>query len=372
MLNSMRKHFIRSGLLLLGIMAFSLQVMAQGPTPTPSVPAGPTLAAVFARREVVCGVSQDLFGFGYLDPNTGDVSGFDVDFCRAIASAVLGDASLVSLPLYPDSAAGEDALHKGDIDILLHNVTWTLTDDAKDLTFGPVNFYGGQTAMVRGESSFNDWPDLDGKTICVVTGSSAETHLLPYMQSRGFTGNLLPVAALGDGQKALDDGRCDALSSDIVQLTILRQRATQQSYRVWQNSNQIYTHEPYAPVMRSGDDQWQTLVNWTILGLIQAEQLGVSSENVQSLLRQQKPTLETDADYIKRVGPDVAHFLDPILGLGGVLGVQPDFMRLVILQVGNYGEIYNRHLGPEGDLPIERGLNSLLKDGGLLYSPDWH
>jgi len=341
---------------------------------------GPTLNAILARREVICGVNQDLFGFGYLDPNTGEVSGFDVDFCRAVAAAVLGDAKLVSLPLYSGVADGENALLNGDVDLLMHNVTWTMTDDAKGLIFGPVNFYSGQTAMVRTLRNATTWADLDGATICVVTGSIAESDVLPYMASQGLHGGLLSVATLIDGQQALNEGRCDAISSDVAQLSILRQRSGDpQSYMIWQNSSLFYTREPYAPVLRPGDDQWQTIVEWTFLGLIEAEQLGISSENVQSWIRQTTPatqdgqpsTTESDADYLNRVGPEVARFLDPTLGIGKNLGIASNFMLPVIREVGNYGEIYNRHLGSEGDLPIERGLNNLWTKGGLLYAPNW-
>ncbi len=371
----MRKSIIQIGLLL-SILSFSLPTLAQD-VPTNN---GPTLNAILTRREVICGVNQDLFGFGYLDPNTGDVSGFDVDFCRAVAAAVLGDATLVSLPLYSSAAAGEDALRSGEIDVLLHNVTWTMNDDAQGLIFGPINFYGGQTVMVRTVRAATTWADLDGGTICVVTGSTAESDVLSYMAGQGLNGGLLSVANLNEGLQALNDGRCDAISSDVVQLSILRQRSDDpQAYQVWQNSDQYYTREPYAPVVKAGDDQWQTIVEWTFLGLIQAEQLGITSENVRTKMRQQvpaatageQPSLESDADYISRVGPEVARLIDPTLGIGKTLGLLPNFMFSAIQDVGNYGEIYNRHLGPEGDLPIERGLNNLWQNGGLLYAPDW-
>lgn len=369
----MRKLFIRFGLLLAGIALLVLPASAQGPAK-----AGPTLSAVMARREVICGVNQDLFGFGYLDPNTGEVNGFDIDFCRAVAAAVLGDSTLISLLLYPNAAAGQDALRQGEIDILLHNVNWTLTADAQDLVFARPNFYGGQTVMVRGDSPANDWPDLDGNTICVVAESIAESDLLFYLQRRGLNAQLLSLASLNDAQSALDDGRCDALSSDVVQLTILQQRSRdQKTYRVWQRSDQLYTRQPFAPVIRSGDDQWATIVEWTLLGLIEAEQLGISSENVQTFIRQtitqpgQADTLESQEDYISRVGAEVARFLDEGLGIGNILGLTPNFMLPVIREVGNYGEIYRRHLGPEGDLPIERGWNNLSRDGGLFFAPDW-
>jgi general L-amino acid transport system substrate-binding protein len=370
----MRKILMRTGLLLLLLIPFGVGVQAQQ---IQLAPPGPTLNAIQSRRNLLCGVNQDLFGFGFLDPNTGNVSGFDVDFCHAIAAAVLGDSTLVSLQVYSTTADGEDALRSGAIDVLMHNVTWTLSDDAQNLVFGPVNFYGGQTIMVRSDSTYDDWPQLDGKTICVVTGSVAEDQVLRYMQSKGLAGNLLSVAALNDGRQALDDGRCDAVSGNVVDLSALRQRSGDSiAYNVWQNSSQFYTHEPFAPVIRADDDQWETIIDWTFLGLIEAEQLGISSETLQTLVRQPIPNdtqgaLEADTDYIARVGPEVARFLDANFGIGYLLGLQPNFMAEVIRQVGNYGEIYNRHLGPIGELPIERGLNNLVRNGGLLYAPGW-
>jgi general L-amino acid transport system substrate-binding protein len=366
----MRHTLIPISLMFMLLFSMNAPTLAQD---TKTTEVGPTLNSIFSRREVNCGVNQDLPGFGYINPNTGDISGFDVDFCRAVAAAVLGDATLVNLMLMPTQAAGEEALRSGDIDVLMRNVNWTLTDDAAGLVFGPINFYNGDTIMVRAQGSVTDWPDLDAATICVVTGSTAESHLIVYMQSRGLTGNLLAVTTLADGQQALDAGRCDALSSDLVQLTALRERSTSpEAYIVWQNSSQFYTREPFAPVMRSGDDQWNTIVDWTVLGLIQAEQLGISSENIQSKLRLGSgDSAESDADYVKRVGPDVAVLFDQVLGIGGVLGLQSNFMLAVIMQVGNYGEIYDRHLGPRGELPIDRGLNNLQQNGGLIYAPDW-
>ncbi|MBZ0280426.1 MAG: transporter substrate-binding domain-containing protein [Anaerolineae bacterium] len=357
--------------LLLLVMLGSWPTLAQTPTPPP---AGPTLNGILSRRLVNCGVNPNLFGFGYLDPNTGQINGFDVDFCRAIAAAIFGDATAAQLEIYTTVEDGEDALRSGEIDILLHNVVLTLGDDTRDLEFAPANFYNGQSIMVRSENNSAEWADLDGASICVVEGSTAENRLLPYMSSLGFSGQLLTLPTLEEARDALSEGRCDAQSADVVNLTVLQQRSGDpNAFRVWQRADQLYTREPFAPVIRAGDDQWANIVRWTLWGLIEAEQLGVSSENVNALIRriEGQTVAESDAEYIARVGPAVSRFLDPTLGIGTPLSLAPNFMLGVIREVGNYGEIYNRHLGPDAMLPIERGLNSLWRDGGLLYAPDW-
>lgn len=364
------KKIIPVGLLLLTLLGI-WPTLAQTPTPPP---AGPTLNSILSRRLVVCGVNPNLFGFGFLDPNTGQITGFDVDFCRAIAAAIFGDATAAQLEIYSTVPEAQEALRSGEIDILLHNIVWTLGDDARDLEFGPANFYNGQSIMVRAETNIFEWADLDGSSICVVEGSVAQANLLPHMASLGFTAQLVAVPSLEEARDALSEGRCEAQSADVVNLTVLQQRSGDAAaYRVWQRADQIYTHEPFAPVIRAGDDQWTNIVRWVMLGLIKAEELGVSSETVNALVRrvEGQTIAETDADYIARVGPEVSKLLDPGLGLGAVLSIPPNFMLSVIREVGNYGEIYNRHLGPEATLPIERGLNNLASEGGLLYAPDW-
>lgn len=364
------KKFIPVGLLLLLLLS-SWPAFAQTPTPPPP---GPTLNSILSRRLVNCGVNPNLFGFGYLDPNTGQINGFDVDFCRAIAAAIFGDATAAQLEIYTSVQEGEEALRSGEIDILLHNVVVTLADDVRDLEFGPVNFYNGQSIMVRAESRSAEWTDLDGASVCVMDGSLAQTDLLPHMSSLGISGQVVVLPSLEEARDALSEGRCDAMSADLVNLTVLQQRSGDPgAFRVWQRADQIYTHEPFAPVIRAGDDQWANIVRWVLWGLVEAEQLGVSSETVNVLTRrfEGQVALETDDEYIARVGPSVARFLDPTLGIGTPLSIAPNFMLGVIREIGNYGEIYNRHLGTEAMLPIERGLNSLWRDGGLLYAPDW-
>ncbi len=357
--------------ILLLLLAGTFAAQAQDAQPTATI--GPTLTSILSRREIICGVNQSVFGFGYLDPNTGEVRGFDVEFCRALATALFGDPAAAQIPIYPDLQRAKDDLASGQVDILFRSLVLNAADDAAGFEFGPPNFYNGQTLMFRSDSAVTDWEGLDGATICVTPGSTAQ-NTLPYAaSSRGASVQLLEQPSADAAMEALTNGQCDAQSGDMVLLTGLQQRADDPgAYRVWQQPDQIYTREPFAPLLRAGDDQWSNIVRWTLLGLIQAEQLGISSENINSLLRQSDgQTTEDDATYRSRVGPDVARFLDRSLGIGGQLNLEPDFMQAVIRAVGNYGEIYERYLGANADLPIERGLNNLWQNGGLLFAPDW-
>ncbi|MEO8609286.1 MAG: transporter substrate-binding domain-containing protein [Chloroflexota bacterium] len=343
-------------------------LVAQAQTATPS-PSGPTLNSILSRGQVNCGVNQDLPGFGYLDPNTGAVSGFDVDFCRALGAAIFGDATAANLLLYSGND-GIAALQKGDVDVLFHNIVWSPALDGNGLTFGPINFYNGQTMMVRSESGLGEWPNLNGKTICVTTGSNAETSLPEALTNHGINAQILKVDSFEAARDALSDGRCDAESAGRVELEVLRQQSgTPDAFIVWKGADRLYTHEPFAPMLRYGDQQWSSIVEWTSLGLIQAEQLDVSSENIATLV--QNAGEQPDA-YVTRVGQHIAHLLNTSLDAPNNLGLAPDFMAGVIREVGNYGEIYNRNLGTEiGELKLDRGVNALAADGGLLYAPDW-
>ncbi len=365
---------------LLTLLAFSIAavpIYAQDATPTP-LPTGKTLNALRSRNQLICGINQDVLGLGYLDPNSGDVVGLQVDLCRALAVALFGDPAAVQFPPYASTDAAMKALQSGEVDLLIRDIPWTLSADTSGLEFGPPIFYSGEGIMVRADGGAKTWKDLNSKTVCVVKGSTAEAEILTYAAAMQNISLQLITPASDTLQAAwqnLQDGRCDALSAERVQLLILQKRAADpQSYVVWDGVNDIYTHEPYAPIMRNDDEQWTNIVRWTMLGLVEAEQLGITSVTVQSLVRQADPKTqapETDADYLTRVGPERARFLDPQFGIGAQLGLAPDFMRQAIVEVGNYGEIYARHFGAQGDLTLVRGINSLVVNGGLMYAPDW-
>ncbi len=371
----MTTHWMRIGfvaiLLIAGIGGTALAQDQPAATP---VPVGPTLHSVLSRGELVCGVNQDLFGFGYLDPNSGEVSGFDVDFCRAVAAAIFGTATAARFELYSSAESALAALADGTLDLLVRNAVWSLSSDAAGLRYGPVNFYSGQSIAVEVSSGIQSWEQLNGRTICVVQDSVAASELPSYLNSVGVTAQILTQPTLDAAWQAFLDGRCEAQTADRVLLEIYRQRSEDPAaFTVWGQPGQIYTREPYAPLLRAGDEQWADIVRWTVLGLMAAEQVGISSETVSLLARQTLSTgvPEEDQAYIARVGIETARMLDEQLGIGGVLGLAPNFMLPVIRDVGNYGEIYRRHLGPESDLPLERGLNELWTKGGLIYAPSW-
>jgi general L-amino acid transport system substrate-binding protein len=344
-------------------------LLAQAQQNQAGIKPGPTLNSVLSRGVVACGVNQDVRGFGYLDPNTGEMRGLEVDLCRALAAAIFEDATAAQLvPIAGDG--GFAALENGEIDVLLHTVLWSLGNDARPrLDFGPVTFYSGQAIMVQTASNLRDWPDLDGGVICVVQDSAAAASLPHAMSSRGLQYQPLTLSSSVEAERAFTEGQCQAYSANLIELEAARQRTSDPTaYMVWQGRDHIYTQEPLAAVYRNDDPQWKDIVDWTLIGLVEAEQLGISSENVNTLVRQPDEDNET---YTARVGLDVARFLDLSLGVAAPLALSSNFMLSVIRETGNYGEIYSRHLGAGGDIVIERGLNALWRNGGLMSAPAW-
>ena len=326
---------------------------------------GSTLAMVQERGSVVCGVNQELLGFGLLDSETGGIVGFDVDFCHAIAAAIFGDASAVELS--PHTASTRlSALSAGEIDVLIRNTTWTLSRDTDaGLDFGPTTYYDGQSVMVHADSGMEVWEDLDGVTVCTTQGTTTELNITAQMESLGLGYELLAFDSTADTHAGFVERRCDIETSDASQLLSLQYGSDNPSaYTIWAEP---FTKEPLGPVVRHGDNQWGDIVSWTVFGLFTAEELGIDSMNIDSFLRTDG---ESDEDYSARVGPTVALFLDAELGMGSKLGLSNDFMVEVIRQVGNYAEVFDRHLGVDG-LGLDRGPNALWTDGGLIYAPAW-
>ncbi len=365
---------------LIALLCASLLVLGWQTAAAQSTTSGSTLNSILSRGVVTCGVSADFPGFGMIDPNSGLLNGFDVDFCRALAAAIFGDATaLQTLPVFT-LEDGRAALQDGQIDILLRMARISMEDDAAGLEFAPTIFYSGQSFLTRADSSVQDWPGLSGANICVVTGGYAEKALPVALNTRSLSAIISPLASLAVAWDGLSNGRCDAISADLTDLTLLQQKADDSTaYVVWQRADQIYTREPFAPLLRAGDDQWANIVRWTIYGLIQAEQIGINSETIATLKRAQTPNPqdttqtfdEEDSVYLNRVGWAVVQVLDPGLGMGTKIGLKNGFMSSVVAQVGNYGEIYARNLGAQSPLPITRSLNALAVAGGLIYAADW-
>ncbi|MGK2950418.1 MAG: amino acid ABC transporter substrate-binding protein [Acidimicrobiales bacterium] len=316
--------------------------------------AGDTLAAVQDAGVVRCGTRDELPGFAVLD-SAGEHVGFDADFCRVIAAAVLGDAEAVEF-VDLETADRFTALQAGEIDVLVRNTTWTATrDGAEGATFLQPNFYDGQGMMVAADSGYESLDDLAGQVVCVAGGTTTEGNVATEFGRRGLEiPEVLPFDSPDLLQVAFQEGRCDGWSSDLSQLTGLRS-----AYPDGPDSLVIFpdafSKEPLAPAVADGDTQWAQVVNWAVMATIQAEEYGLTSTNVDDeLASTEDPGIR---QFLGEAGEDAV--LDPGLGL------PTDFAYQVVSQVGSYGEIYDEHITPLG---LERGLNSLWTEGGLLYA----
>ena len=314
------------------------------------------LQAVKDRGNVRCGVNSGVPGFGFLSEGT--FTGFDVDFCRALAAAVLGDAAAVDFrPL--TAAERFTALQGNEIDVLIRNTTWTLSRDVDLGTdFGPTTFYDGQGMMVRRDSGFSSLDDMGGATICVLSGTTTELNLSDAFTSRGLSYDPLVYSTSDETAAAYDEGRCDGLTSDKSQLAGLRTGMADPTAHVI--LPETMSKEPLGPLWAQGDQQWGDVVRWVVNGLIIAEEKGITAANVDQMVA------SPPAD------PEVSRLLGLEGDFGIMLGLSPDFMVGVIREVGNYGEIYERNLGPEGtNIPRDGSANALWTRGGLLYAPPW-
>lgn len=315
------------------------------------------LQAIKDRGQLRCGVNSGVQGFGYLD-ETGQFVGFDVDFCKAIAAAIFGDPTAVE---YRPLTAAErfTALQTNEIDVLIRNTTWTFDRDVELGTdFGPTTFYDGQGMLVRKDSGFTSISDMDGATVCVLSGTTTELNLADAFSSRGLTYEPLIFDNSQDTSGAYDQGRCDGLTSDKSQLAGLRIGMTNPDDNVILPDTM--SKEPLGPVWAQGDQQWGDLVRWVVNGVIIAEELGVTQANVDQMAAGPAEN------------PEVGRLLGSEGQFGSLLGLDANFMVNVIKAVGNYGEIYERNLGPAGtDIPRAGSLNASWKQGGLLYAPPW-
>jgi general L-amino acid transport system substrate-binding protein len=338
----------------------TVEVPAAGGTPQVEVQVaqapgfGETLQAVQGRGNVICGVNGQLPGFSFLDPD-GNYSGFDVDFCRAVAAAIFGDPNAVE---FRSTTTQErfTVLQTGEIDVLARNTTWTLSRDTDlGLNFTATTFYDGQGIMVPVDSGITTVEDLEGGTICVQTGTTTLQNLTDFMAVNGVNYEPAVFDDVNQTYGAYAEGRCDAATSDKSQLTSVA-RAVLPDPENHVVLDLTLSKEPLGPVVRHGDDQWLDIVKWTIYALIAAEEYDVSSENVDEVLGSTE-----NQEILRLLGQEG--------DLGPMVGLSNDWAYNVISQVGNYGEIYERNLGEGTPTFIPRGLNSLYTDGGLLYAP---
>ncbi len=315
--------------------------------------AGPTLDAVKARGEVVCGVNTSLYGFSTPD-DKGKWTGLDVDVCRAVAAAVFGDANKARF--VPLSAQQRfTALQSGEIDLLPRNTTWTLTrDTANGLNFTVVNFYDGQGFLVPKKLGVKSAKELSGATVCVQTGTTTELNLADYFRANNMPFRPVTIEKYEEVTQAFLAGRCDALTSDKSQLASIRSNDTPNPADFVILPETI-SKEPLTPSVRQGDDQWFDIVKWVQFATIEAEERGITAKNVD--------------EKLKSDDPNVKRMLGVTPGMGAALGLGEKWAYNAIKQVGNYGESFERNVGKDSKLELDRGLNDLWTRGGLMYAP---
>ncbi len=312
-----------------------------------------TLDDVKAKGELACGVSTGLVGFAAPDAN-GVWAGFDVDICRAVAAAVLGDSNAVKyVPLTGKTRF--TALASGEVDLLARNTTWTFSRDVDlKFTFVGVNYYDGQGFMVPKELGVASAKELDGATICIQTGTTTELNLADFFRSNGMTYEPVPIETNAESQQNYLAGACDVYTTDASGLAATR--ATFENPGDHVLLPEIISKEPLGPLVRHGDNQWGDIVRWTLNALITAEELGVTSANLAEMSNGTN-------------NPEINRLLGTEGDLGGMLGLSADWAKNALAVGGNYGEIFETHIGESTSIGLARGLNAQWKNGGLIYSP---
>ena len=311
-----------------------------------------TIDDVKAKGHVQCGVSQGLPGFSNPD-DKGNWTGLDVDVCRAVAAALFGDASKVK---YTPLSAKErfTALQSGEIDMLSRNTTWTATrDTALGLNFAGVNYYDGQGFMVRKSLGVSSALELSGAAVCTNTGTTTELNVADYFRSHKMPYEIVAFEKSDEVVQAYNAGRCDVYTTDASGLYAQRLKLTKPDDHIV--LPEIISKEPLGPVVRQGDDQWFNLVKWSLFAMVNAEEMGVTSANADEMKKSTNPAIRR------------------LLGIEGKfgenLGVSNDWAYNIIKQVGNYGESFDRNVGPKTPLGIARGVNALWSKGGIQYAP---
>lgn len=312
-----------------------------------------TLENVKAKGFVQCGVSQGVPGFSNADAN-GVWTGIDVDACRATAAAVFGDAQKVRFT--PLSARERfTALQSGEVDILSRNTTWTYTRDASlGIDFTAVNFYDGQGFMIRKDLGVTSARDLDGATVCTEQGTTTELNMADFFRKNRLSYVPVVVQKADEALSAYDSGRCDVYTTDKSGLAAHRTKLANPSDHII--LDETISKEPLGPAVRHGDNQWKDIVTWALFVQVNAEEMGISSQNVAQIKSQ-------TAD------PEVRRLLGAEGNMGASLGLSADWAYNVIAEVGNYGEVFERNVGPSTPVALPRGLNNLWTEGGIMYAP---
>ncbi|WP_075880230.1 amino acid ABC transporter substrate-binding protein [Vreelandella massiliensis] len=311
-----------------------------------------TLEDTRERGAVQCGVSDGLPGFSAPD-DAGNWQGLDVDVCRAVAAAVFGDADAVN---YVSLNAVErfTALQSGEVDVLSRNTTWTTTRDTTlGVNFTGVSFYDGQGFMVSRDLGISSASELDGAAICIQSGTTTELNVADYFRANDMQFDPIVFDTSEQTVGGYQAGRCDVLTSDTSQLAALRIQLNDPTASVILKD--IISKEPLGPSVRQGDDEWFNIVKWSLFAMINAEEYGITSDNVDEM------TASED--------PNIARILGQDGNYGEGMGLDADWAYNIISQVGNYGEVFERNVGMGSPLEIERGVNALWTDGGIMYAP---
>ena len=310
------------------------------------------LNTVKQRGSLICGVSQGIPGFSSPD-DKGNWTGLDVDFCRAIGAALFNDATKVQFR----GLSTKDrftAVQSGEVDVLSRNSTWTLSRDAAlGLTFTGVIYYDGQGFLVHKALKVNSALELNGASICTQTGTTTELNLADYFRSNKMKYEVVAFATIDETVQAYDGGRCDVFTTDASQLYAVRLKLSNPADNVV--LPEIISKEPLGPAVRRGDDQWFGVVKWILFAMLNAEELGISSKNVDEMLKSDKP--------------DIRRLLGVEGNFGEQLGLTNDWVVRIVKHAGNYGEIFDRNVGAGSKLAIARGLNNLWTKGGIQYAP---
>lgn len=309
-----------------------------------------TLDDVKARGALNCGVTQGLPGFSSPD-DKGNWTGLDVDFCRAVAAAIFNDATKVRFT--PLSAKDRfTALQSGAIDVLSRNTTWTMSRDTTlGFNFAGVMYYDGQGFMVRKSLNIKSAKELNGASVCVQTGTTHELNLGDYFRANNMKYEVIAFSTIDETVKAYDSGRCDVFTSDQSQIYAVKLKLTNAADHIV--LPEVISKEPLGPLVRHGDDQWFDLVKWTYYALLNAEELGVTQKNAEQ--------------QVNSANPEVKRLLGSDGKFGEGIGLSNDWALRAVKLVGNYGEIFDRNVGPGSPLGIQRGYNKLWNDGGLQY-----
>ncbi len=335
-----------------GAAATPAPAASGSPAPVTPAKAGEVLQTVRNRGQLICGFHGSFPGFGSVDA-AGNAVGFDVDFCKAVAAAIFGDPNKVQYrPL--SASARFTAVQTREVDMLSRNTTWTTSrDGAVGMDFAPITFYDGQGMMVRKSDNITKLEDMGGASVCVQSGSTTELNLADAFRVLNLPFTPVVFDSQDAANAAYEEGRCDGLTTDKSQLSTTKVGLKNPDDHVILSVTM--SKEPLAPAVLQGDPQWHDIVTWVVYGVITAEEFGITQSNVDTFADSKDPTIR------RLLG------LEGDLGQG--LGLDNNFMVNVIKAVGNYGEIYNRHLGPDTPFNLPRGQNALYNDGGLLYAP---